>query len=184
MTVRRDHYAVLGVPQTASARQIKEAFRALARAHHPDTNTGDAASEREFKRVARAYEILGDAAKRRAYDERHTRGRFAGPGVGGPQAITVEGTGPVYHLDLGHHSDFYQAGDPLSVMEAAALVGRNPSWLRKAIKERRLAASKSPDGYLLRRRDVERLDREASRRKPRPGVEPELEDDVLAAAES
>lgn len=184
MTVRRDHYAVLGVPQTASARQIKEAFRKLAREHHPDTNAGDSASEREFKRVARAWEVLGDPARRRAYDERHTRGRFAGPGSGGPQAIVVEGAGPVYHLDLGHHSDFYQAGDPLSVAEAAVLVGRNPALLRRAIRDGRLSASRSPEGYLLRRRDVERLDRTIARRKHRPGGEPELEADVLAAAES
>ena len=184
MTARRDHYAVLGVPATATAREIKAAFRRLARDHHPDTNASDPALEREFKRIARAYEVLGEPAKRKAYDTRHTTGRFAGPGVGGPQAITVEGMGPVYHLDLGHHSDFYQAGDPLSVTEAAGLVARNPAWLRKAIRERRLRASKGPDGYLLRRRDVERLDREARRRKPRPGGEPELDEDVLAAAES
>jgi curved DNA-binding protein CbpA len=184
MTARRDHYAVLGVPNTATARQIKEAYRRLAREHHPDTNAGDAAREKEFKRIARAYETLGDPKKRAAYDNRHTTGRFAGPGGGGPQAITVEGMGPVYHLDLGHHSDFYQAGDPLSVTEAAAAVGRNPAWLRKAIRERRLRASKGPEGYLLRRRDVERLDRQTARRKPKPGGEPELAEDVLAAAES
>jgi len=184
MTARRDHYVVLGVPQSASARQIKEAFRRLARAHHPDTNTDDVASEREFTRVARAYEVLGDPARRRAYDERHTRGRFAGPGAGGSQAIVVEGSGPVYHLDLGHHSDFYQAGDPLSVSEAATLVARNPALLRRAIRDGRLAASKSPDGYLLRRRDVERLDRTVARRKRRPGGEAVLDDDMLAAAGS
>lgn len=184
MTARRDHYAVLGVPTTATARQIKEAYRRLAREHHPDTNAGDAALEKEFKRIARAYETLGDPKKRQAYDNRHTTGRFAGPGSGGPQAVKVEGMGPVYHLDLGHHSDFYQAGDPLSVTEAAAIVGRNPAWLRKAIRERRLRASKGPEGYLLRRRDVERLDRQTARRKPKPGGEPALDDDVLAAAES
>lgn len=184
MTTRRDHYAVLGVPPTATQAEIKAAFRALARAHHPDANAGDTAAEREFKRVARAYETLGDAKKRRAYDERHTRGRFAGPGAGGPQAVKLDATGPVYHLDLGHHSDFYMAGDPLTVTEAAALVGRHPDLLRKAIREGRLPASRAPEGYLLRRRDVERLDRSIARRKPKPGTEPELEEDVLAAAES
>lgn len=99
MTARRDHDAILGLAQTATARQIKEAFRTLARAHHPDTNAGDTASDRASKRVARACEVLGDPATRRAYDERDTRGRFAAPGTGGPQAITVEGAGPVYHLD-------------------------------------------------------------------------------------
>jgi len=148
MTARRDHDAILGVAQAATAHQIKEAFRTLARAHHPDTNAGDTASDRESKRVARAYEVLGDPATRRDCDERDARGRFAGPGTGGPQAITVEGAGPVYHL------------------------------------ARRLAASKSPDGDLLRRREVERLDRAATRRRPRRGGEPRLDDDVLAASES
>ena len=54
MTARRDRSAALGVPRTASARQIEKAFRGLARQHHPDTNDGDAASDRAFKRVGRA----------------------------------------------------------------------------------------------------------------------------------
>jgi excisionase family DNA binding protein len=188
MTARRDHYAVLGVPSTATASQIKAAFRRLAREHHPDVTAGDARSAREFPRIARAWEVLGDPKRRRAYDERHQRGRFAGPGTGGPQAIVLEPTGPVYHLDLGHHSDFYQAGDPLSVAEAAVLVGRDPGLLRRAIREGRLPATRDGRAYLLRRRDVERLDRTIARRRPRPGTEPHADDapaaDELATAEA
>ena len=112
MSHRRDHYAVLGVTAGATATEIRTAYRRLARAHHPDANP-DPASEREFKRVARAYEVLHDPRKRRAYDERFTRGRFAGPGASGQATFAVD-RGPLYHSDLGHHSDFYQAGDPLS----------------------------------------------------------------------
>lgn len=172
------------MPATATERQIKAAFRRLAREHHPDVTAGDAVRAREFTRVARAWEVLRDPARRRAYDERHIRGRFAGPGAGGPQAIKVEGMDPVYHLDLGHHSDFYQAGDPLTVSEAAALVDRHPSWLRRVIREGRLPASRDRGGYLLRRRDVERLDRTAARRKPRANGDEEPAADGLEAAET
>jgi curved DNA-binding protein CbpA len=185
---RRDHYAVLGVAATASFEEIRRAYRRLARTHHPDANPAPNA-EREFKRVARAYEVLHDARKRRAYDERFTRGRFAGPGGAGQASFAVDGAGPLYHSDLGHHSDFYQAGDPLSVTEAARLVGRNASWLRRAIRERRLRAVRGDAGYLLRRRDVELLDRTAPRRRPRAPiaeVEPErvMASDEGAAAEA
>ncbi len=164
MTGRGGHYATLGVAPDASQRQIKAAFRRLARATHPDAHAGDPAMERRFKRIARAYEVLGDPKRRRAYDERLTWGRFAAPGSGGPASFAVD-AGPKYHSDLGHHSDFYQAGDPLSVSEAARLVRREAGWLRRAIRTGRLPASRGPDGYLLRRRDVERLDRTARRRR-------------------
>ena len=107
--------------------------------------------------------MIGDPSRRRAYDERGARGSFGSPGDGRPASYAVD-RGPIYHSDLGHHSDFYQGSDPLSVAEAADLVGRDGGWLRRAIRSGRLPASRSPAGYLLRRRDVERLDRTASRR--------------------
>ncbi|MDH4142867.1 MAG: J domain-containing protein [Chloroflexota bacterium] len=165
MAGRGDHYAALGVAADATQREIKAAYRRLARATHPDGHGGDSAMERRFKRIARAYEILGDPRRRKAYDERLTTGRFAAPGTGGPASYVVD-VGPVYHSDLGHHSDFYQVGDPLSVSEAARLVGRDAGWLRRAIRRGRLRATRGPRGYLLRRRDVERLDRTAERRRP------------------
>jgi curved DNA-binding protein CbpA len=177
MPHRRDHYAVLGVAATATAGEIRTAYRRLARANHPDANP-DPAAEREFKRVARAYEVLHDARKRRAYDERFTRGRFAAPGGGGQATFAVD-LGPLYHSDLGHHSDFYQAGDPLSVAEAARLVGRHASWLRRAIRDRRLRASRGEAGYLLRRRDVELLDRTTPRRRKRAAPEEREEERTI-----
>lgn len=65
----KDYYATLGVPKTASAKDIKAAFRRLARKHHPDVNPGDKAAESKFKEVNEAYEVLGDAEKRKKYDE-------------------------------------------------------------------------------------------------------------------
>jgi excisionase family DNA binding protein len=125
-------------------------------------------AERRFKAIARAYETLGRPGRRRAYDARRARGEFGEPGSSGPASYAVD-QGPIYHSDLGHHSDFYQAGDPLSVAEAAAVVGRDGGWLRKAIRSGRLPATRSAEGYLVRRRDVERLDRSVPRRR-RPGT--------------
>jgi len=166
---RGGHYAALGLEASATQREIRAAYRRLARETHPDRTAGDTALERRFKRIARAYEVLGDPARRKAYDGRLTWGRFAPPGTGGPASYAVD-TGPVYHSDLGHHSDFYQAGDPLSVGEAAPLVGRDAGWLRRAIRAGRLPAFHGPAGYLVRRRDVERLNRTADRRR-RPKAE-------------
>jgi curved DNA-binding protein CbpA len=182
---RGDHYATLGVPPTATHAQIRSAFRRLARALHPDlqgpAEPVDPETERRFKAIARAYETLGRPGRRRAYDLRRAGGRFDRPGSGGPASYLVEGAGPVYHSDLGHHSDFYQAGDPLTVREAAGLVGRDASWLRRAIRTGRLVASQDPDGrYVLRRRDVERLDRTAPRRTRKAASEP---DDVAPAGD-
>lgn len=62
-------YDILGVAKGASADEIRKAYRTLARKHHPDVNPGDAKAEDTFKKVSAAYDVLGDADKRKAYDE-------------------------------------------------------------------------------------------------------------------
>ena len=74
-----DHYATLGVAEDASAKDIKKAYRALARELHPDRNPGDTAAEDRFKEVQNAYATVGDAAKRKAYDKAR-RNPFGGAG--------------------------------------------------------------------------------------------------------
>ncbi|MFA6289204.1 MAG: J domain-containing protein [Opitutaceae bacterium] len=65
----QDYYVTLGVARTASAEEIKLAFRKLARIHHPDVAKDKVAGEAKFKEINEAYEVLGDPAKRKRYDE-------------------------------------------------------------------------------------------------------------------
>ncbi len=86
----RDPYAVLGVAKTASAAEIKSAYRKAAKTWHPDRNPDDARAKERFSELSRAYEIIGDADKRAKYDSgeidadgRETfRGQAGGPGGG------------------------------------------------------------------------------------------------------
>lgn len=64
-----DYYALLGVPKTAGAPEIKSAYRRLALKHHPDRNQGNKSSEGKFKEINEAYEVLSDAKKRKMYDQ-------------------------------------------------------------------------------------------------------------------
>jgi len=65
----KDFYAALGVPKTATAPEIKKAYRKLARDLHPDKNPGNKQAEDKFKAVSEAYDVLSDDAKRKEYDE-------------------------------------------------------------------------------------------------------------------
>src|SRR5579859_3861750 len=70
MPVRyKDYYETLGVPRTASEAEIKKAFRKLAREYHPDVAKNKKQAEEKFKDLNEAYEVLGDASKRKKYDE-------------------------------------------------------------------------------------------------------------------
>src|SRR4051812_41070883 len=65
----KDYYSTLGVPKTATDKEIKQAFRKLARKHHPDVNPNDKGAEAKFKEINEANEVLGDPEKRRKDDE-------------------------------------------------------------------------------------------------------------------
>jgi DnaJ-class molecular chaperone len=84
---KRDYYEVLGVSRTASAAQIKQAYRKLARKYHPDVNK-DPDAERNFKEVQEAYDVLSDPKKRQMYDQFGAAAFDGTAGGAGPQAWT------------------------------------------------------------------------------------------------
>ena len=89
MADKRDYYEVLGVSRTATADEIKSAYRKLAMKYHPDRNPGDKAAEEKFKEAAEAYDVLHDPEKRQRYDQfghqafANGGGGFGGYGPGG-----------------------------------------------------------------------------------------------------
>jgi molecular chaperone DnaJ len=68
-TTKTDYYELLGVPRKASVKDIRAAFRKLARKYHPDLNPGDKAAEEKFKQIQEAYDVLSDSKKRQMYDQ-------------------------------------------------------------------------------------------------------------------
>lgn len=98
-----DYYKVLGVSKSAGADQIRKAYKKIARENHPDAKPGDNAAAERFKQAAEAYEVLGDAEKRKQYDQFGDAYKYAkaggGPGGGGPfPGGGFRGSGPI---DLG-----------------------------------------------------------------------------------
>src|SRR3954453_4769676 len=69
MPTKRDYYEALGVDRSASAEEIKKAYRKMAVKYHPDKNPGDKQAEESFKEIGEAYEALSDPQKRAAYDQ-------------------------------------------------------------------------------------------------------------------
>ena len=85
----KDYYKVLGVDEHASPKDIKSAYRKLSRQFHPDANAGDAGAEERFKEVSAAYDVIGDEARRKEYDEVRRLGPMGGfGGPGGPGGFT------------------------------------------------------------------------------------------------
>ncbi|MEI8228569.1 MAG: DnaJ C-terminal domain-containing protein [Planctomycetota bacterium] len=87
-----DYYQTLGVPRTASAEDIRKAYRELARKYHPDLHPDDAAAKEKFKQVQTAFDVLNDQSKREMYDRYGSS--FEGVGAGGPGGGPGGGRGP------------------------------------------------------------------------------------------
>jgi curved DNA-binding protein len=106
----KDYYKILGVPRTATDKEIKAAYRKLARKHHPDVNKGDPKAEARFKEINEANAVLSDPEKRRRYDSLGPDwAAYARPGAG---AGAGAGRGGRVHVDfgedLGGFSDFFR----------------------------------------------------------------------------
>src|ERR1700757_2063092 len=113
-TTKKDYYEILGVKKSASAEDIRKAFRKLARKYHPDVNPGDKAAEEKFKALSEANEVLSDPKKRKIYDqvgfysdnidpataEAYARAGQSGGFPGGVPGADPQGQGGV-HFDFG-----------------------------------------------------------------------------------
>ncbi len=104
----KDYYRILGLNKGASEKEIKDAYRKLARKYHPDANPNDKEAEERFKEIAEAYEVLSDPEKRRKYDAGEMFFGAGGPGPGfgfrdfkGGRTYTFRGD------DLGDLSDIF-----------------------------------------------------------------------------
>jgi molecular chaperone DnaJ len=91
---QQDYYAVLGVPASATQDEIKKQYRKLAAKHHPDKNPNDPKAADTFKAISEAYQTLGDAEKRKQYDQMRQLGAFGGFGGGARGAGARSGAGP------------------------------------------------------------------------------------------
>lgn len=98
---KRDYYEILGVSKSASADEIKKAYRKKAIEFHPDKNPGDKASEEKFKEAAEAYEVLSDDQKRQRYDQ------FGHAGVGGAAGGGFGGGGMNMDDIFSHFGDIF-----------------------------------------------------------------------------
>ena len=97
-TTKQDYYELLGVPRKANAKDIRTAFRKLARKYHPDLNPGDKSAEEKFKQLQEAYDVLSDTKKRQMYDQYGFYADNVPPG--GPGGVHPDDAGGV-NFDFG-----------------------------------------------------------------------------------
>ena len=133
MTARapKDYYAILGVTRDATLRQVKAAYRKLAKQHHPDANPGDPGAAARFRDITEACETLSDSARRKAYDYIYTHIRKPAPGT----AITTPADSPAASRVLAVLEDTWTAirsrhgqVPPVVIIIASGTDSRQPKW--------------------------------------------------------
>ncbi|WP_017301654.1 DnaJ C-terminal domain-containing protein [Nodosilinea nodulosa] len=104
----KDYYAILGVSKTATAEEIKQAYRKLARKYHPDVNPGDATAEEKFKVLNEANEVLSDPQTREKYDQfgKHWKQGFAGEAATQGRGAPTAGFGDEQDSPFGQYNSF------------------------------------------------------------------------------
>jgi curved DNA-binding protein len=112
----KDYYSILGVGKKSSQEEIKKAYRKLAVKYHPDKNQGNKSAEDKFKEISEAYEVLGDAEKRKQYDKLGANwkqfqqaGYDQGPYTGSRGSTHSYGTGSESEFFGGGFSDFFES---------------------------------------------------------------------------
>lgn len=108
----KDYYQVLGVPKNATQEEIKKAYRKLAQRYHPDANPGNREAEERFKEISAAYDVVGDPAKRKQYDQVREMVASGFGASAGPSWTGAPGGGRVRFEDLGF-GDLGDLGDLL-----------------------------------------------------------------------
>ena len=108
---KKDYYNILGVNRNASEKELKKAYRQMARKYHPDVNSGDKSAEARFKEINEAYEVLSDPAKRQKYNQfgdqwQHAE-QFSNTGQGGPWGSPRRGSTTYDFGDLGDLSSIF-----------------------------------------------------------------------------
>src|SRR5574337_1972704 len=93
-TTKKDYYEILGVKKSASAEDIRKAFRKLARKYHPDVNPGDKSAEEKFKAISEANDVLSDPKKRKIYDQLGYYSDNLDPAAAEAYARAGQGRGP------------------------------------------------------------------------------------------
>ncbi|MDQ2905706.1 MAG: DnaJ domain-containing protein [Chloroflexota bacterium] len=114
----KDYYKILGVEKNADQKAIRQAYRKLARQHHPDVNPGDKAAEDKFKEINEANEVLSDPEKRKKYDELSSYYQQYGrmPGAGGPMGAENGSAGGYQYRTMSEEdlNDLFGGQDPFS----------------------------------------------------------------------